>query len=58
MFDVIVIGGGHAGVEAAHAVFRQGLSCCLVTFSTETVGQMSCNPANWRSWKISSSERG
>ena len=45
MFDVIVIGGGHAGVEAAHAVFRQGLSCCLVTFSTETVGQMSCNPA-------------
>ena len=45
MFDVIVIGGGHAGVEAAHAVFRQGLSCCLVTFSRETVGQMSCNPA-------------
>jgi tRNA uridine 5-carboxymethylaminomethyl modification enzyme len=45
MFDVIVIGGGHAGVEAAHAVFRQGLSCCLVTFSKKTVGQMSCNPA-------------
>jgi tRNA uridine 5-carboxymethylaminomethyl modification enzyme len=45
MFDVIVIGGGHAGVEAAHAVFRQGLSCCLVSFSKETIGQMSCNPA-------------
>ena len=45
MFDVIVIGGGHAGVEAAHAVYRQGLSCCLVTFNIETIGQMSCNPA-------------
>ena len=45
MFDVIVIGGGHAGVEAAHAVFRQKLSCCLITFSKETIGQMSCNPA-------------
>ena len=45
MFDVIVIGGGHAGVEAAHAVYRQGLSCCLVTFKTSTIGQMSCNPA-------------
>jgi tRNA uridine 5-carboxymethylaminomethyl modification enzyme len=45
MFDVIVIGGGHAGVEAAHSIYRQGLSCCLVTFKTETIGQMSCNPA-------------
>ena len=45
MFDVIVIGGGHAGVEAAHSVYRQGLKCCLVTFKKETVGQMSCNPA-------------
>ena len=45
MFDVIVIGGVHAGVEAAHAIYRQGLSCCLVTFKTETIGQMSCNPA-------------
>jgi len=45
MFDVIVIGGGHAGVEAAHAVFRQGLDCCLITFKKETIGQMSCNPA-------------
>ena len=45
MFDVIVIGGGHAGVEAAHAIYRQGLNCCLVTFKSETIGQMSCNPA-------------
>ena len=45
MFDVIVIGGGHAGVEAAHAVHRQGLKCCLVTFKIGAIGQMSCNPA-------------
>jgi len=45
MFDVIVVGGGHAGAEAAHAVFRQGLSCCLVTFQKKSIGQMSCNPA-------------
>ena len=44
-FDVMVVGGGHAGVEAAHAVFRMGFSCALVTFSQKTIGQMSCNPA-------------
>ena len=44
-FDVIVVGGGHAGVEAAHAVYRTGLSCALVTFEREKIGQMSCNPA-------------
>ncbi len=44
-FDVIVVGGGHAGAEAAHAVFRMGLSCALVTFDQKTIGQMSCNPA-------------
>ena len=44
-FDVIVVGGGHAGTEAAYAVNRIGLSCALVTFSTKTIGQMSCNPA-------------
>ena len=44
-FDVIVVGGGHAGVEAAHAVFRMGFSCALVTFNRKTIGQMSCNPA-------------
>jgi len=44
-FDVIVVGGGHAGVEAAHAVYRSGLSCALVTFDKDKIGQMSCNPA-------------
>ena len=44
-FDVIVVGGGHAGVEAAHAVYRSGLACALVTFDKDKIGQMSCNPA-------------
>ena len=44
-FDVIVIGGGHAGTEAALAAARQGVSTLLVTHSIETIGQMSCNPA-------------
>ena len=44
-YDVIVVGGGHAGAEAAYAVDRLGLSCALVTFSKKTIGQMSCNPA-------------
>ena len=44
-FDVIVVGGGHAGVEAAHAVYRSGLKCALVTFEKSKIGQMSCNPA-------------
>ena len=44
-YDVVVVGGGHAGVEAAHAVYRNGLSCALVSFSHNSIGQMSCNPA-------------
>ena len=44
-YDVIVVGGVHAGVEAAHAVFRLGLKCALVTFEKSKIGQMSCNPA-------------
>lgn len=44
-YDVIVIGGGHAGTEAALACARSGASTLLLTHSIETIGQMSCNPA-------------
>lgn len=44
-FDVLVIGGGHAGIEAALAAARLGCSVALVTQNLDTIGQMSCNPA-------------
>ena len=44
-FDVIIIGGGHAGVEAAYACARMGKQSCLVTNSKKDIGKMSCNPA-------------
>ncbi|WP_341367747.1 tRNA uridine-5-carboxymethylaminomethyl(34) synthesis enzyme MnmG [Yoonia sp. BS5-3] len=44
-YDVVVIGGGHAGAEAAHAVARMTRRVALVTLSRDTIGVMSCNPA-------------
>ncbi|MEH6520569.1 tRNA uridine-5-carboxymethylaminomethyl(34) synthesis enzyme MnmG [Sulfitobacter sp.] len=44
-FDVIIIGGGHAGTEAAHASARMGANTALLTMSRDTIGVMSCNPA-------------
>lgn len=45
IFDVIVVGGGHAGCEAAAAAARLGVRVALVSFERETIGAMSCNPA-------------
>ena len=44
-FDCIVIGGGHAGVEAAYAASKIGARTCLITISRDTIAKMSCNPA-------------
>jgi tRNA uridine 5-carboxymethylaminomethyl modification enzyme len=44
-FDVVVIGAGHAGIEAAHAAARLGAHTLLLTQNADTIGQMSCNPA-------------
>src|SRR5512142_182597 len=44
-YDVIVVGGGHAGIEAALAAARMGCQTLLLTINADTLGQMSCNPA-------------
>ena len=43
--EIIVIGGGHAGIEAASAAARMGLDTILITQNLDTIGQLSCNPA-------------
>lgn len=44
-YDIVIIGGGHAGCEAALAAARMGMRTCLVTMNLQSIGQMSCNPA-------------
>ena len=45
MYDIIVVGGGHAGCEAALVAARMGMKTLLLTMNIDTIGQMSCNPA-------------
>ncbi len=44
-FDIIVVGAGHAGCEAAHSAAKMGMKTCLITMDMEKIAQMSCNPA-------------
>jgi tRNA uridine 5-carboxymethylaminomethyl modification enzyme len=44
-YDVIVVGAGHAGCEAAHAAAQMGSKVLLITMNMQTIAQMSCNPA-------------
>ena len=44
-YDVIVIGGGHAGIEAAHAASRKGVKTLMITINLDTIGFMPCNPS-------------
>ena len=44
-YQIIVIGAGHAGVEAALVSARMGVPTCMINFSFDTIGLMSCNPA-------------
>ncbi len=44
-FDVVVVGGGHAGIEASHAAWKLGVKTALLTMSIDAIGRMSCNPA-------------
>ncbi|MAE14522.1 MAG: hypothetical protein CL821_02910, partial [Crocinitomicaceae bacterium] len=44
-YDIIVVGAGHAGNEAAASAAKMGSSVLLITMNMETIGQMSCNPA-------------
>ena len=44
-FDVVIVGGGHAGIEAAAAAARRGTRVALVNLTADSIGRMSCNPA-------------
>src|ERR687887_1538633 len=44
-YDVVVVGAGHAGCEAAHAAARMGLGTAMITMNADLIAQMSCNPA-------------
>ena len=44
--QIIIAGGGHAGIEAALAISKMGLQCTLVTLKADAIGRMSCNPAS------------
>lgn len=56
-YDVIVVGGGHAGIEAAAAAARIGADVALVTHRADSIGVMSCNPAIGASAKVISFAR-
>ena len=45
IYDVLIVGGGHAGVEAATTASRLGMKTALITFSKNDIGTLSCNPA-------------
>ena len=44
-FDVVVVGGGHAGIEATHAAWKIGVKTAMLTMDLNAIGRMSCNPA-------------
>ena len=44
-YDVIIVGGGHAGCEAAYSAAKMGANVLMITMNMQTIGQMSCNPA-------------
>ena len=44
-YDVVVVGGGHAGCEAASSAARKGVTVLLITLKSDNIGEMSCNPA-------------
>ncbi len=56
-FDVIIIGGGHAGTEAAMAAARMGQQTLLLTHNIDTLGQIELQPGDWRHWERTPGKR-